>query len=263
MIWLAKILKPLLNHRDGEDEFCGSVSLGDTGITLDDVEHIGAWKRFKAKGILEPELAKVLWPEGLSDYVLPALCSLELAHPLNCDSARGLVVLLRLGKDRPERVGKELDDFRRDHNAVLSVTWKIFMGVPPGAIEKLITRCCKIGAIQTFWRFGVLVQGGLGSTAAIKTFVLLVEYSHDKTEIDMKVYGDIGTAAPWAAISLGVSAIRTMCLEVPGLKWRASLRCPQHEEEAMNIGQLVSLLLLFLPQAVRVRTPARGRLILG
>ena len=237
--WLARILKPLLNHRDDEDPFCGSLSLGDTGITLDDDEHIASWKRLKQDGVLEAALARVLWPDGLSDYVLPTLDSLGLTHPLDGDSAEGLVVLLRLGKKRPKGVGKELDDFRRSHTAVLSVTWKIFMGVPPGAIEKVLTRCCSIGALRTFWRFGVLIQGGFGAATAGKTFALLMEYSHDKTEIDMKVYGNIDTAAPWAALSLGLSAARMMCSEFPGLRWRASLECPQHEQE-MQISHTVS-----------------------
>lgn len=40
--WPAKILKPLLNHKDDEDPLCGSLSLGDTGITLDVDEHIAS-----------------------------------------------------------------------------------------------------------------------------------------------------------------------------------------------------------------------------
>ena len=250
--WLATILKPLLNHRDGEDPFSGSLSLGDTGITLETDEHIASWKRLKHSGVLEPALARVLWPNGLSEYVLPTLDSLGLTHPLDGDSAGGLVVLLRLGKERPEGVGKELDDFRHDHRAVLSATWKVFMGVPPGAIEKVLARCCGIGVLRTFWRFGVLIQGGFDAVAAVKTFALLIEYSHDKTELDMKVYGDICTAAPWAALSHGLSVVREMCLEFPGLRWRASLRCPQHDED-MQISNAVSFFFVFFLEHWRVQ----------
>ncbi|CAN0097652.1 unnamed protein product [Ectocarpus sp. 12 AP-2014] len=229
--WLAQILKPLLNHRDDEDPCCGDVSLGDTGITLKEDKHIASWNRLKGNGVLEPSLAKVLWPDGLSDYVLPTLDSLGLTYPLDDDSAEGLVVLLRLDDKRPEDVGKELDDFRRGHTAVLSVKWKIFLGVPPGAIEKMLTRCCRLGTLRTFWRFGVLVQGSLGGGIAAKTFALLIEYSHETCEVDMKVYGNITTAAPWAALSFGISVFQAMCSEFPGLRWRACLRCPQHEQD--------------------------------
>lgn len=235
--WLAKILKPLLNHRDTEDPF-GGVSLGDTDIRLDDNRHIASWKRLKEEGVLEPALARVLWPHGLSDYVLPTLEALGLTHPLDCDSAGGLVVLLRLGLDRPRSVGEELDDFRSNHIAVLSVAWKVHMGVPPGAIEKVLMRCCKIGALRTFWRFGVLIQGGFGVGTAGKSFALLMEYSHDTNIIDMKAYGNIRTVAPWTALSLGLSAVRTMCVDFPGLSWRAFLSCPQHGQE-MQINEEV------------------------
>ena len=237
--WLAKILKPLLNHRDDEDPFSGRLSLGDTGITLENEDQIACWSRLKEDGILKPALAKVLWPGGLCDYVLPTLDLLGLTHPLDGDVGDGLLVLLRLGEERPKDVGKELDDFRRDHTAVLSVTWKVFMGAPPGAIEKVLTRCCSIGSLRIFWRFGMLVQGGFGAVGAGKTFALLMEYSHDTNEIDMKVYGNIVTAAPWAALSFGLSALRAMCLDFPGLRWRASLQCPQHEK-AMQISSEVS-----------------------
>ena len=237
--WLAKILKPLLNHKDEEVPFSGSLSLGDTGITLDGVEDIASWTRFRQTGVLEPELAGVLWPGGLCDYVLPTLDRLGLTHPLNGHFAEGLVVLLRLGEERPARVGKELDEFRGDHEAIFSVTWKIFMGAPPGAVEKVLTRCCGTGELQTFWRFGVLVQGSLGRVTAGKTFAMLVEYSHERGEIDMKVYGNIATTAPWAALSIGISAVRVMCSDFPGLRWRASLKCPQHEED-MQISNTVS-----------------------
>ena len=242
VVWLARILKPLLNHKD-EETFDGLVKLGDTGdtcVTLHDDLDIASWGRLKNEGVLEPRLARAIWPVGLWDYVLPTLDSLGLTHPLDNDPADGMVVLLRLGKERPNDVGEELDDFRRDHTAVLSVTWQVFMGVLPGAIEKVLTRCCSIGALRTFWRFGVLVQGGFGAVGAGKTFALLVEYSHEQNEIDMKVYGNIGTAAPWAALSLGISAVRTMCSEFPGLRWRAFLKCPQHDRD-MQISNMVRI----------------------
>lgn len=254
---MVKIFKPLLNHKDEEDPLSGSLSLGDTGITLDDNELISSWKRFKESGVLEPALAKALWPDGLSRYVLPALESLGLAHPLDGSPPEGLVVLLRLGEERPWSAGEDLDSFRREHAAVLSVTWKVFLGVPPGAFEKVLMQCCSIGTLRTFWRFGVLVIGGPGTATAGKTFALLLEYSQEKTVLDMKIYGDICTAAPWTALSFGISALRTMCLEFPGLPWRASLRCPEHLQD-MHISDVVSipLVLCFAAKAgvVYVRT---------
>ncbi|CAN0376567.1 unnamed protein product, partial [Ectocarpus sp. 4 AP-2014] len=69
-------------------------------------------------------------------YVLPTLVSLGLTFPLENDDARGLVVLLRLKSGRPTRVGKVIDTFCSQNIPVFSASWKIFLGVPAGAMEK-------------------------------------------------------------------------------------------------------------------------------
>ncbi|CAM9811033.1 unnamed protein product, partial [Ectocarpus sp. 8 AP-2014] len=163
VVWLARILKPLLNHKD-QETFDGLVSLGDTGdarITLDNPSDIDSWGRLRSQGVLEPGLAYAMWSNGLSKYVLPTLAFLGLTFPLEDDPAEGLVVLLRLKLDRPESVGEVIDTFCLEHTSALSASWKIFLGVPPGAIEKVLTRCCGLGGVRTFWRYGVLVHGGL------------------------------------------------------------------------------------------------------
>ncbi|CAN0431719.1 unnamed protein product, partial [Laminaria digitata] len=44
----------------------------------------------------------------------------------------------------------------------------------------------------------------------------------------MKVYGDICTVAPWAALAYAISTVKVMALEFPGLRSRAFVACPQH-----------------------------------
>lgn len=114
VVWLARVLKPLLNHKD-EESHNGSVKLGDTGdtcITLHDSLDIASWGRLKGEGILEPRLAQAMWPAGLSGYALPTLLSLVLAFLLGSDPTGELVVLLRLKTGRPARGGQVMDTFR-------------------------------------------------------------------------------------------------------------------------------------------------------
>ncbi|CAN0490599.1 unnamed protein product, partial [Laminaria digitata] len=221
VVWLTRILKPLLNHKE-TDRSDGTISLGDTGdtpIILEESRHIASWNKLKKDGILEPELARVMWPD-LCDYVVPTLASLGLTFPLEYDPAEGLVVLLRLGTERPERVGKCIDTFRSEHCAVLNARWKCFHGFPPGVIEKVLARCCRIGAVQTFWRFGVLVQGALSGGEGTGSFALMLEYSSQSNQLDMEVYGDTCTVAPWAALAYAISTVKTMAMEFPGLRSR-------------------------------------------
>ncbi|CAM9526964.1 unnamed protein product [Ectocarpus sp. 4 AP-2014] len=230
VVWLAKILKPLLNHKD-EEVFDGSVKLGDAGdarTTLDAPSDIVSWHRLKREGILEPRLAQVIWPAGLSEYVLPTLASLDLTFPLENDPAEGLVVLLRLKPGRPKHVRYVVDTFRPGLTPTLTASWKIFFGVPPGAIEKVLTRCCNLGGVRTFWRSGVLVHGRLGDPDERGTFAVVVQYSSYEKELTAQVYGDRSSPAPWTALSYVSSAVRSMLLEFPGLRSRGSLECPQH-----------------------------------
>eukprot|EP00752_Nemacystus_decipiens_P012229 g10841.t1 len=230
VVWLARVLKPLLNHKD-EKSYNGSVKLGDSGgtcITLRDPVDIASWSRLKVEGILEPRLAQAMWPAGLSEYVLPTLLSLGLAFSLGNDPAGEVVVLLRLQSDRPAGVGKVMDTFRSKNDPVFTASWKFFLGVPPGAIEKVLTRCCSIGGVRVFWRFGVLVHGSFGDGGGGSgIFAVDLEYAADGNKLTAQVYGDICDPAPWAALSYAISAVRVMLLEFPGLHSEGSLRCPQ------------------------------------
>ncbi|CAM9393730.1 unnamed protein product, partial [Laminaria digitata] len=232
VVWLTRILKPLLNHKETKRSD-GKISLGDTGgtpIILEESRHVECWNRLKEAGILEPELARIMWP-SIFQYVLPTLASLGLTFPLESDPAEGLVVLLRLGEERPDTVGNAIDAFLLKHSAVLNVRWECFLGFPPGAIEKVLARCCRIGSVQTFWRFGVLVQGALSGSEGTGSFALVLEYSSDPNQLDLKVYGDICTVAPWAALAYAISTVKVMAMDFPGLTTRAFVGCPEHGQD--------------------------------
>ncbi|CAN0148410.1 unnamed protein product [Ectocarpus sp. 6 AP-2014] len=235
VVWLSRILKPLLNHKD-QRAFDGRVNLGDTGdtrITLHDQSDIASWSRLKNEGVLEPRLANAMWPDGLSKYVLPTLVSLGLTFPLEGDPDAGLVVLLRLEPDRPESVGEVIDTFCSGLTPAFSASWKIFLGVPPGAIEKVLTRCCGLGGVRTFWRYGVLVHGGVGDLDGRGIFAVVVEYSSNTNELTTQIFGDISTPAPWVALSYVISSVSLMLVDFPGLRWEGSLKCPQHGNEML------------------------------
>ncbi|CAB1106422.1 unnamed protein product [Ectocarpus sp. CCAP 1310/34] len=239
VVWLARILKPLLNHKD-QETFDGRVNLGDTGdtpITLDDPSDIKSWDRLKKEGVLEPRLAYAMWPDGLSEYVLPTLASLGFTFPLENDPDEGLVVLLRLTPNRPESVGKVIDTFCSGLTPAFSASWKIFLGVPPGAVEKVLTRCCGLGVVRTFWRYGVLVHGSFGAQDGRRTFAVVLEYSSTDNELTAKIFGDISTPAAWVALSYVMSAVKLMLMDFPGLRWKGSLKCPEHGDAMLFVDK--------------------------
>ncbi|CAM9168233.1 unnamed protein product [Hapterophycus canaliculatus] len=265
VVWLAKILKPLLNHKYMET-FDGSIKLhvgdtSDTWITLEDAMDIASWQRLKSEGILEARLAHALWPTGLAEYVLPTLQLLDLAFPLAKDPAGSLVVLLRLNPERPVHVGKVIDKFCSENTPTFSTKWNIFLGVPAGVIEKVLTRCCSLGSVRTFWRSGVLVHGNLGDVDGSGLFAMVLEYSSSGNELAVQVYGDIGTPAPWAVLSYAISAVRSMLEEFPGLRSRGSLECPEHGESMLLADEVCPWILGDLYKICVTQTRKRDQLL--
>lgn len=59
----------------------------------------------------------------------------------------------------------------------------------------------------------------------------------------MKVYGDIGTAGPWAALSYRLSVVQIMRKEFSWLRCEASLECPEpgHDDESIPISNKVNM----------------------
>ncbi|CAB1115508.1 unnamed protein product [Ectocarpus sp. CCAP 1310/34] len=181
VVWLARILKPLLNHKD-QGAFDGRVKLGDTGDT------------------------RITRRSFRHDFVGQAQERGRLIFPLENDPAEGLVVLLRLKPHRPESVGKVIDTFCSGLTPAFRASWKIFLRVPPGAAER--------------------------------TFAVVVEYSSIDNELVAQVFGGISTPGPWTAMSYVMSAVSLMLVDFPGLRWKGSLKCPQHGDGMLFVNKV-------------------------
>lgn len=245
--WLAKVLEPVLNHK-GIEGRGGARVFGDVEITEQWQGY--SLQRLEAKGILEQRLAAFLWP-GYTEHVLAALARIGLTFPLPGDEAGGLVVPLRLPETRPPYVGQELTNFSDRHQKSLTMHWKMPYGVPPGGIERIISRCARLGAASLFWRFGALVrveavpevndEGGVG----VDPSFFMLEYNLYRQELEIGVWGDLTMVAAWATLSYVLTVVRDMTLQFPGLRWEAFLGCPDHPGEVMNISEVSGMLQFF------------------
>ncbi|CAM9529127.1 unnamed protein product [Ectocarpus sp. 6 AP-2014] len=213
--WLATVLKPLCSHKDMS---MGEVNLG--GITVRPGPRV---ERLVKDGILEPKLAEELWPDTW-EHLLRALSSAGLTFPRPNDKEGGLVVLLRLDKDRPDDVGDILDDFRASHDGQIVASCTLLQGAPPGFVERLLSTCCRLGSCNHFWRYGVLIQS--------RSFSLILEYAEDDDTLvgtfSVDAFGDSRTAGPWLALSGCLSVLSKMLSEFPGMDVEATLECPYH-----------------------------------
>lgn len=239
---LANMLKPVVLHNDRHTRD-GNISLGKMGereVVLSTPQHKASWKRLKSDGILEPELARKLWTNDLSAYVLSTLKSIGLTFPLPDDDRDGLVVPLRLPMNRPKDVGDIIERFSREYPAAFRLSWTFPLDVPPGMIERVLTRCCSLGATRVFWRFGGLVKGNPRLEGIDGTFALLLEYLRDNKKLSMDVYGYKMSVVPWAALSFFASAVLHVVQDFPGLKWEGSLVCPEHNQQVLQVSHTVS-----------------------
>lgn len=239
--WLAKVLEPLLNHKGIEDRG-GTRSFGDVEVTQQWQEY--SLRKLQGKGILEQRLAAFLWP-GYTEHVLAALARIGLTFPCPGDDDGGLVVLLRLPETRPLYVGQHIANFNEGHGQKsLTMHWKMPYGVPPGGIERIVSRCSSLGKTSKFWRFGALVrvgatrkEGEKGDDGVERSWFLL-EYDSYGQELVVSVWGDLKKAAAWAILSYISAVVREMTQQYPGLRWEAFVGCPDHPGEAMYIAEV-------------------------
>lgn len=213
--------------------------MGDKDVSLREQEHRISWKRFKDYGILEHKLTRVLWPEDLCQHVVSTLKHIGLAFSLSDDEEADLVVLMRLPENRPVSVAEDLGRLQGAYREPLRASWRMLAGTPPGAIEKVLVRCCSLGATSTYWRFGVLVTGRGPANDVGGSFVLLVEYSQEREELTMEAYGDKKSLSLWTALSYAMSAMLSVGGDFPGLVWEACFWCPSHRENTMLVSQEV------------------------
>lgn len=233
---LAKLLKPLFNHKLEEGKWNIVVDMeGEEHLVLSTAHEKNSWRRLREQGILDIELARALWPNGLSDVVLPIIKRMDLAFPLGSDDSE-LVVLQQLPESRPENVTKSLNHFRNGSYPILEGYWKLAQGAPPGMIENILTRCCVLGDLRTFWRHALLVMGNLDGD-----FALVLEFK-DNEELELHVHGNPKSVAPWMAFSFAMSATLSKILEFPGLRREARLHCPAHRGRLLWMSdQVMSL----------------------
>ncbi|CAN0125741.1 unnamed protein product, partial [Ectocarpus sp. 12 AP-2014] len=61
------------------------------------------------------------------------------------------------------------------------------LGLPPGFVERLLARCCRLGFPYPFWRNGALIVGdGVGER---RSFSLTFDYAEQDQILKLDVFG--------------------------------------------------------------------------
>ncbi|CAM9711168.1 unnamed protein product, partial [Sphacelaria rigidula] len=217
--WFAEVLDPLFSHKRVE---LGNIHLGGRRV-----KKVASLQRLEEKHIFEPQLAEDLWGAELASDLLVALRSAGLTFPLPDDPNGGLVVLLRMGTQRPSDYSTKLKEAHqaREYDLRLKAECSFTLGLPPGFVERLLARCCQLGFPHPFWRFGALMVGK-GKEEGL--FSLSLEYSEEEKVLTVEVYGGCEEVHAWAALSKVLSVTIKMLSEFPGLPCEMMFFCPLH-----------------------------------
>ncbi|CAN0187030.1 unnamed protein product, partial [Ectocarpus fasciculatus] len=118
------------------------------------------------------------------------------------------------------------------YDLTLTVACSFSLGLPPGFVERLLARCCRLGVPYPFWRYGALV---VGSGAEDGLFSLSVDFSEHDNMLTVEVLGGGEEVHAWAALSKVLSVMIKMLSEFPGLPCEPIFFCPQHKTKGMPI----------------------------
>lgn len=230
--WFATVLDPLFSHKR---DSMGRIDLGGIRVT----RNVASLDRLDKEHVFEPQLAEELWGAELAPHLLLALNSAGLTFPLPKDPNGGLVILSRMDAKRPPDYSdkvKEVDQTRK-HDLKLLVECSFSLGLPPGFVERLLARCCRLGFPYPFWRYGALIVGG-GAEEGL--FSLSLEYCEKKKILTVEVDGGCIEVHAWAALSKVLSVTIKMLSEFPGLPCQPTFFCPLHKTKGMAIKTDVS-----------------------
>ncbi|CAM9712032.1 unnamed protein product, partial [Ectocarpus sp. 8 AP-2014] len=224
--WFATVLDPLFCHR--RDSY-GDIDLGGIRVT-----NLASLRRLDNEHVFEPQLAEELWSPELAPHLLLALKSAGLTFPLPNDPNEGLVILLRMDTKPPPEYGirREEANQARKYDLTLTVACSFSLGLPPGFVERLLARCCRLGIPYPFWRYGALI---VGNGAEKGSFSLSLDYSEHDHMLKVEVLGGGDEVHAWAALSKVLSVMIKMLSEFPGLPCEPLFFCPQHKAKGMPI----------------------------
>lgn len=235
------MLKPILQRKE-MDAF-GKISLGNidgSEIVLSAPEEQASRTRLETEGILEPRLAQALWPGGLWEHIMSIIQTIDLAFPLPNSKKRNLVVILRLPENCPTSVQEEIQEFRSRRYSSMSGSWELPVGAPPGSIERMMVRSCRLGTAHVFWRYGVLIEGDVDKNSRGGAFAFNLEYSVEDGELRFDVFGSVASVGPKAALSHVIYTMLSVIGEFLGLRWKGLLVCLSHCMRYLDLFPRVS-----------------------
>ncbi|CAM9943033.1 unnamed protein product [Pylaiella littoralis] len=251
VVWLSKVLKPILNHKLKDETFDNDLSPMRDDLVEDGVLrwqfawHL--WRDFighaalQSKEIVVAALLGVLVDLGVA---LPlSRTTLSTSAGIVTPAARGnnsappdMLVIMRL-KDthnasqrrRMDRLPAEMPQGDQE----VTFKWRFgFAGPPHGLVERLLASCHVLGEVErsSCWKYGAVFKSGTITSKAGKTarlYTLALSYDDQKKILTVRVFGPLECDRVWMVSRYVASAMVNLSKDWPGAWWESWTECAQ------------------------------------
>lgn len=252
VVWLSKVLKPILNHKLKDVIFDSELS-----PMRDDLVE---------KGVLRWQFARHLWRDFighaalLSKEILVAaalfgvLVDLGVALPLglatlsvnagldthaarrNNNAPPDVLVIMRLEDTentiQRDRIGLLSAQMPQGDQEV-TFKWRFGCGGPPhGLVERLMASCHVLGEVERLscWKYGAVFKSSAISSKAgraARLYTLALSYDHQNKVLTARFFGPLRCDMVWVVSRFVASAMVNLSKDWPGLWWEGWTECAQ------------------------------------
>ena len=251
MVWLSKVLSPILSHKLHAEDFPTTALKRQRDILI-------------RRGVLRWDFAQHVWRDVLTtaeqrskERVIESLFRvllklgviLPLGRPAFLSDRSGLhtshgdgeskdmLVIMRLPEERSDEQRRAIDssivNVRQDCREV-KLNWEFDAAKAPyGLVERLISSCHVIGEVEQdlCWRYGALFTSPemtSGDDGQVRLYKFLIRY-HERM-LSLSMIGPLSDDRVLAALRYVASAMVVLSMEWPGVQWEGWLDCPNHPQ---------------------------------
>lgn len=252
VVWLSKVLKPILSHKLKDETFDSDLS-----PMRDDLVQNGVlrwqfarylWRDFIGHAALQSKEIRVA--EALYDVLidlgvavplgrttLSIIAGLDTPATSGNDSAPSdVLVIMRLEgtakasqRNRIDRLSAEMPHGDQE----VTFKWRFGFGGPPhGLVERLMASCHVLGEVErsSCWKYGAVFKSGAITSKAGKTarlYTLALRYDDQKKVLTARVFGPLESDMVWMVCRFVASAMINLSKDWPGVWWEGWTECAQ------------------------------------
>lgn len=251
VVWLSKVLKPILNHKLKDETFDNDLSPMRDDLVEDGVLrwqfawHL--WRDFIGHAALQSKEIVVAALLGVLVHLGVALplsrTTLSTSAGIVTPASRGnnsappdMLVIMRLEdthnasqRRRMDRLPAEMPQGDQE----VTFKWRFgFAGPPHGLVERLLASCHVLGEVErsSCWKYGAVFKSGTITSKAGKTarlYTLALSYDDQKKILTVRVFGPLECDRVWMVSRYVASAMVKLSKDWPGAWWEGWTECAQ------------------------------------